>query len=190
VSCAGLLVAILCAHYELHPLSPDARADRILVEKGAHWLTLFHGKMPAKSYRIALGRSPAGQKQSEGDERTPEGIYTIDSRNRESTCYRALHVSYPSRADKTRAARLGAAPGGDIMIHGIGNGFGWLSFVRHQHGDWPTIVAAVNSEVAVKLSPRGMPSPVPSSARGMHLPGTLGGFGNVLSAPARGSFLQ
>jgi hypothetical protein len=72
------------------------------VEKGMHRLTLFHGRIPLKSYRVALGRSPAGQKQCEGDHRTPEGIYTIDGRNRESTCYRALHISYPSHGDRTR----------------------------------------------------------------------------------------
>jgi len=142
---AGLLVALLCAHYELHPLSPDARADRILVEKSAHRLTLFRGKTPLKSYQIALGRSPIGQKQREGDYRTPEGIYAIDSRNRESTCYRALHVSYPSRGDRTRDARLGVAPGGDIMIHGIGNGYGWLGSF-HRLFNWTSGCMAVTDE--------------------------------------------
>jgi murein L,D-transpeptidase YafK len=163
VLCAGFLVALLCAHYESNPLAPDARADRILVEKSARRLTLFHGKMPLKSYRVALGRSPVGQKQSEGDRRTPEGIYTIDGRNRESTCYRALHISYPSRGDKTREARLGVAPGGDIMIHGIGNGFGWLGSF-HRTWDWTFGCIAVTDEEMEEIW-RAVPNGTPIEIR-------------------------
>ena len=163
VLCAACLVALLCAHHELHPLSPDARADRILVEKSAHRLTLFHGKMPLKSYRIALGHSPAAQKQSEGDQRTPEGTYAIDSRNRESTCYRALHISYPSRTDKARAARLDVACGGDIMIHGIGNGFGWLGSF-HRALNWTRGCIAVTDEEMEEIW-RAVPNGTPIEIR-------------------------
>ncbi|EKM28109.1 L,D-transpeptidase catalytic domain protein, partial [Vibrio harveyi] len=31
-----------------------------------------------KEYRIALGANPKGHKQEEGDNRTPEGDYTLD----------------------------------------------------------------------------------------------------------------
>jgi murein L,D-transpeptidase YafK len=52
-----------------------------------------------KSYAIALGRSPIGQKEGEGDERTPEGMYNIDSWKPDSAFHRALHISYPNLCD-------------------------------------------------------------------------------------------
>ena len=46
----------------------------------------------------------------------------IDSRNVVSRYHRALHISYPSAADRRDARRRGVDPGGDIMIHGWPNG--------------------------------------------------------------------
>ena len=56
-----------------------AAADKILVEKSAHRLTLFCSGRKLKEYRIALGFSPVGPKQREGDGRTPTGSYGFGS---------------------------------------------------------------------------------------------------------------
>ncbi len=79
-----------------------------------------------KRYRIALGRNPVGAKQQDGDMKTPEGIYKIDSRNAQSSFHLALHISYPSDEDNRRATARGVSAGSDIMIHGIQNGRGWI----------------------------------------------------------------
>lgn len=121
------------------------RADRIVIVKAKRELTLYLANAPVKTYKIALGRSPVGAKQCEGDKRTPEGTYRIDSRNPNSHYHRALHLSYPNATDIARAKQIGCNPGGDIMIHGITNGFGWLG-AAHRRVDWTIGCIAVTDE--------------------------------------------
>ena len=92
-------------------------------------MELFSGETVIKTYTVALGRGGLSPKQREGDHLTPEGLYQIDHRSKDSRFYRALHVSYPNEADRDRARKLGINPGGDIMIHGITNGLGWLGSI-------------------------------------------------------------
>lgn len=132
-------------------------ADRILIEKKARQLTLFSKGRAIGTYRVALGRNPEGPKEREGDKKTPEGFYVIDSRNSASRYHFAFHISYPNAADIERAKRLGVSPGGDIMIHGIRNGFGWIGRF-HRWVDWTAgCVAVTNSEIdeIAKLVPVG-----------------------------------
>ncbi len=96
------------------------------------------------------GANPVGAKQEEGDNKTPEGIYKIDGRNPQSTFHLALHVSYPSDEDKTRAADRGASAGFDIMIHGIRNGLGWMG-AFHRLNDWTAGCVAVTDEEIEEL---------------------------------------
>ena len=98
-----------------------AKADRVVVVKGERRLYLLRDGLVLKSFRVALGRQPRGTKLYEGDGRTPEGRYLLDGRNADSRFYRAIHVSYPGRADRTRAQALGETAGGAIMVHGLPN---------------------------------------------------------------------
>jgi murein L,D-transpeptidase YafK len=111
------------------------QADRIVIVKSTHTMTLYVHGQPLREYKVALGRGNGAAKVREGDHNTPEGLYTIDSRNGHSHFHRALHLSYPNAADRAQAVRLNAPPGGDIMIHGIRNGLGWLGSLQHQI-DW------------------------------------------------------
>lgn len=142
IAAVGVAVALFCLQYEWHPLSPKARADRILVEKAARRLTLFRGSTPLKSYRVALGRSPVGSKEKEGDQRTPEGVYLIDRHKEDSDFHRALHISYPDADDIARAAKDRVSAGSDIMIHGLPNGRGWMGAL-HRRRDWTAGCIAV-----------------------------------------------
>ncbi|GAB2195869.1 L,D-transpeptidase family protein [Sessilibacter sp. MAH4] len=100
-----------------------------------------------KEFKIALGASPEGHKQQEGDERTPEGNYVLDYIKEDSAFYRAMHISYPNKNDMSNAKANGVSPGGFIMIHGQKNGFGWLSFLS-QNFDWTNgCIALTNSEM-------------------------------------------
>lgn len=92
--------------------------DRIVVMKGRRKMYLLHDSRSIKSYEIDLGFAPEGHKTRSGDGRTPEGQYWINRRNPDSIFHLSLGISYPNRADRARARRLGVDPGGDIFIHG------------------------------------------------------------------------
>lgn len=124
------------------PLKADTQADRIVVHKHERVLELMAGDVTLKRYTISLGREPVGAKQREGDGRTPEGRYRIDYRNPASGYHLALHISYPDAKDRARARKAGVSPGGDIMIHGMRNGYGWIGPL-HRLVDWTNGCIAV-----------------------------------------------
>ena len=120
-------------------------ADKVLIEKKARRLSLLSNSEVIKTYRIALGGNPIGPKERQGDNKTPEGTYIIDSRNRDSAYHLSLHLSYPNEKDKLRAKKLGVSPGGDIMIHGIKNGLAWIG-AFHAEVDWTEGCIAVTDQ--------------------------------------------
>jgi murein L,D-transpeptidase YafK len=111
------------------------RADKILVKKEARRLYLLKAGAVVREYPIMLGDVPEGPKRERGDQRTPEGRYVIDWRNPQSRFHKALHISYPSVADRLLAAAADTDPGGDIMIHGLPNK-PRLSPSRYLQVDW------------------------------------------------------
>jgi len=122
-------------------------ADKVLIEKQARRLTLFTRGEVIKTYKIALGGNPVGPKVMQGDNKTPEGTYIIDSRNGNSGFHLALHISYPNAEDRERARNLGVSPGGNIMIHGIKNGFSEIG-PAHAQSDWTEgCIAVTNPEM-------------------------------------------
>jgi murein L,D-transpeptidase YafK len=132
-------------------------ADKVLIEKIERRLTLLSKGEVIKTYKIALGGQPVGPKERQGDNKTPEGFYIIDSRNRDSRYHLSLHISYPNKKDKMRAKELGVSPGGDIMIHGIKNGLSWVG-PSHAEVDWTNGCIAVSDEEMeeiYKLVPNG-----------------------------------
>jgi tetratricopeptide (TPR) repeat protein len=120
-------------------------ADKVLIEKAERRMTLLSKGEVIKSYKIALGGDPVGPKVRQGDNKTPEGTYIIDSRNRNSGYHLSLHISYPNEKDKMRAKKLGVSPGGHIMIHGIKNGLAWVG-TFHAGVDWTKGCIAVTDE--------------------------------------------
>lgn len=138
-------------------LMQNGPADKILIEKKERRLTLMAKDKVLKTYKIALGGDPDGPKERQGDNKTPEGTYIIDSRNKNSRYHLSLHISYPNDKDKNRAKELGVSPGGNIMIHGIKNGFSWID-VKHSDFDWTRgCIAVTNEEIEEidKLVPNG-----------------------------------
>lgn len=133
---------LLYAHWPERKLPAGFAVDRLLVEKGKRRLTLFNGDKIIRRYRVALGKSPVRPKEREGDNKTPEGTYQISGRNENSKFHRSLRISYPGPRDLVRAEEAGLSPGGDIMIHGLRNGFGWLGRF-HRMRDWTAGCIAV-----------------------------------------------
>lgn len=122
-------------------------ADKVLIEKKKRRLLLIKDGKALKSYRIALGENPEGPKERQGDNRTPEGFYVIDARNRDSRYHLSLHISYPNGRDRKRARALGVSPGGNIMIHGIRNGFSAVGDA-HTGSDWTNgCIAVTDGEI-------------------------------------------
>jgi murein L,D-transpeptidase YafK len=66
--------------------TPDAalHADRVLVLKHERTLQLLNQGKVIKTYKVALGGDPVGAKTRQGDHKTPEGVYVLDSRNAHS----------------------------------------------------------------------------------------------------------
>jgi murein L,D-transpeptidase YafK len=128
-------------------LPADARADRILVVKSRHELTLFSGEAVLRRYQVALSHGGPGPKRREGDLLVPEGPYTIAGRNPHSLFHLALRISYPEPRDIAAARARGEPPGGDIMIHGLPNGLGWFGAL-HRRTDWTAgCIAVTDAEI-------------------------------------------
>jgi L,D-peptidoglycan transpeptidase YkuD (ErfK/YbiS/YcfS/YnhG family) len=133
--------------------------DKVLIEKKKRRLALISKGKEVKIYKIALGANPVGHKEKEGDNKTPEGTYTIESRNWNSEYHLSLRISYPNERDKKRAKELGVSPGGNIMIHGIKNGLAWVG-PFHTRMDWTEgCIAVTNKEMEeiARLVPNGTP---------------------------------
>lgn len=119
---------------------PVLRSPTILVEKSRQRLTLFDNGRIVKQYPASTGKN-AGDKQREGDYRTPDGDFYVCVKNEKSKYTRALGLSYPSLPDAQQGLRDGRITrqehdqivdairrlrqppwktplGGEIMIHG------------------------------------------------------------------------
>jgi murein L,D-transpeptidase YafK len=141
----GLLILVGAARAEAPRALPAV--DYLRVDKTARTISLYSaGRQVHTIEHIQLGDAPVGAKRFQGDERTPEGRYTIDYGNPDSAFYLSLHISYPSDADREYAAALGKNPGGAIFIHGQPND--WSS--GRVPGDWTDgCIAVSNAEIAL-----------------------------------------
>lgn len=132
------------------PLALPLVAPEIVIEKKARRLTLFSRGARVRVFHVALGFSPEGDKEREGDGRTPEGSFYVCVKNDKSNFYLSLGLSYPNEEDAERglrdgiitraeaarirrAIRRGAKPpwntalGGEIFIHGGGASSDWTA---------------------------------------------------------------
>ncbi len=99
-----------------------------------------------KAYIVSLGKV-RGKKRFEGDSKTPEGVYYIDSKNPRSHFYLNLGISYPNKEDIAYARKHGKSPGGSIKIHGLKNGLGFIGKF-HRFLDWTKgCIALTNREI-------------------------------------------
>ena len=119
--------------------------DRVVVHKATRKMELYRGASIVASYKVSLGLVPTGQKQREGDFRTPEGSYRLTRRNAQSDFFLAVQVSYPEPADLAMARRNGWAPGGSIMVHGLPN---FMKYPRDRYlsTDWTDGCIALSNE--------------------------------------------
>lgn len=128
-------------------LQINAEVDHVMVDKSERKMQIFNKGVLVRTFNVALGANSKGHKQQEGDEKTPEGEYTLDYKKEDSSFYRAMHISYPNNIDRQNAKARGVSPGGFIMVHGQRNGFSWLSPIT-QNFNWTNgCIALKNSEM-------------------------------------------
>jgi len=130
------------------PLKLPLKNPRVVVRKAARRVELFSGGERVRLFRAALGFAPEGDKERQGDGRTPEGDFYVCMKNGRSNFYLSLGLNYPDAADAARALRErlitraqhdrivranreGRCPpwdtklGGEIFIHGGGSASDW-----------------------------------------------------------------
>jgi murein L,D-transpeptidase YafK len=141
----ALLWCALCAAQDA--TKPRAHVDRVLVLKKERTMQVISRGKVIHSYKIALGGDPVGAKTIQGDHKTPEGLYVLDWRNPRSRFYKSIHISYPNQQDRAAARQKGVSPGGDVFIHGLPNGYGWVG-ASHRMKDWTDgCIAVTNDEM-------------------------------------------
>jgi len=142
-----LVAGIILFTPGLVPFAQNASVgiDRVVLYKHERKLVLLSQEKELRSYKVALGSEPIGPKTRQGDHRTPEGLYTLDSRNPNSHFYKAFHISYPSSKDVAVAKKSGVSAGGDIMLHGLPKAYAWVGKAHVLH-DWTDGCIAVTNE--------------------------------------------
>jgi len=121
LSLLSLLPVLVLAPMHADPAASLTSADQVIVRKGSRQLELLRDGQVIARYKIALGLDPVGDKQREGDFRTPEGRYSLSRRNSNSDFFLSIQISYPNADDVRYARANGWPPGGAIMIHGLPN---------------------------------------------------------------------
>jgi murein L,D-transpeptidase YafK len=139
---SGALLATTLAISAAAQTMASSAADRIIVDKAEHRMTLMRGSRVIGVYQVALGKGGLAPKAMEGDGRVPEGVYQITERKGDSQFYKALRVGYPTKAEAEAARKQGVNPGSNIMIHGLPNGLGWIGS-WHRLRDWTAGCVAV-----------------------------------------------
>ena len=122
-------------------------ADEVIIDKSDRELHLMSDGEIFRTFKIALGIRPEGDKKKEGDFKTPEGRYRLDVRNPNSDYFLSIHVSYPNATDRQQASQEGLNPGGSIMIHGQPN-LPSRSETYYRTQDWTNgCIAVSNSDM-------------------------------------------
>ena len=142
-----LLTLILLLPAFAAPAADFPQADLVIVEKAERKLHLLQNGETLRSFDIALGTRPEGDKLEEGDLKTPEGRYLLDRRNPNSEFFLSIHISYPNEQDRREARARGVDPGGAIMIHGQPNEPNGSEFF-YRTRDWTNgCIAVSNSDM-------------------------------------------
>lgn len=150
---------------------------RIVIKKNARKLEVFDGEKLVKTYETVLGFTPVGDKQTEGDGKTPEGEFYIFTKNDKSKFFLSLGVSYPSTDDAQRGLKENLISqeehdaiveainnkqmplqktklGGEIYIHGGGTITDWTDgCVALRNEEIQEIFNAVQVGTSVRIEP-------------------------------------
>ena len=77
-------------------ISSVAGQPRLVIGKSRYTVTLYKGERPVKTYPAVFGKGYAdGDKQMQGDRRTPEGDFYICTMNDSKRFHKFMGLSYP-----------------------------------------------------------------------------------------------
>lgn len=103
---------------------------KIVVDKSDHILSLYAGNILLKSYHVELGDKGLGDKQIEGDHKTPEGTFYICEKivynpSDEYLGTRWMRLSYPNIEDGERGLKSGLIGQNtyNSIVDAINNGY-------------------------------------------------------------------
>lgn len=145
-----ILVLGVYYFYPEQKLPSDIKINSLIVYKSKRKMEAYSGNKRIKIYKISLGRNPLGHKRFEGDKKTPEGIYFINAKNPNSGYHKNLGISYPNQSDIVEAKKLGKPTGGDVKIHGLRNGQGFIGKFQRWY-DWTAGCIALTDEEVDEL---------------------------------------
>ncbi|WP_136668318.1 murein L,D-transpeptidase family protein [Flavobacterium sp. H122] len=140
-----ILGFVIYYFYPEDRLPTNIQIDRLVVNKSKRQMHAYANGQLVKTYKISLGKQPIGDKEIEGDKKTPEGIYFINDKNPNSGYHKNLGISYPNKEDIENVKSLGLPAGGDVKIHGLRNGVGFIGKFHRWH-DWTLGCIAVTDE--------------------------------------------
>jgi murein L,D-transpeptidase YafK len=156
---------------------PKLENPRLVVKKSERKLYVFDGEKLIRTYDMVLGFAPVGDKEKEGDGKTPEGDFYVFAKNDKSKFYLSLGVSYPSTEDAERGLKENLISreehdaiikaindkkmppqntrlGGEVYIHGGGIIKDWTwGCVALRDGEMKEIFDAVEVGTSVRIEP-------------------------------------
>jgi murein L,D-transpeptidase YafK len=142
-----IIALVIYYFYPEQKLASNIKIDSLLVYKSKRELMAYSKGQLIKTYKISLGKNATGDKETEGDKKTPEGVYFINAKNSNSGYYKNLGISYPNKQDIEVSKKLGKPTGGGIKIHGLRNGTGFISKFQRWY-DWTAgCIALTDQEV-------------------------------------------
>lgn len=140
-------ISVALVYYFLpeRELPSGKKFDKLIVIKSKGIMQAYADEQLIKTYKVSIGQHPMGDKEFEGDKKTPEGSYIINDKNPNSGYSKNLGVSYPNAADIKEAKEKRFKPGGEIKIHGLKNGIGFIGKF-HRFFNWTAGCIAVTNE--------------------------------------------
>jgi murein L,D-transpeptidase YafK len=147
LTCCFLILAAGIGYYFFpeKKLPLDKQISKLVVLKKERIMKVYSSNEVIKVYHVSIGKNSTGDKVSQGDKRTPEGSYIINDKNAGSGYHKNLGISYPNREDRLAAQSMNMDPGGDVKIHGMQNGLGFIGKF-HRLMNWTAGCIAVTDD--------------------------------------------
>lgn len=135
-----LTVLWLCGMVSAQTGQKALHADRVVVLKKERTLELLSDGKVIKTYNVALGGDPVGPITR----RRKAPTFWIRATHTASFTSRSI-FRIPTRGIRRPAQQRGVSPGGDVFVHGLPNGYGWVG-AGHRARDWTDGCIAVTNE--------------------------------------------
>jgi murein L,D-transpeptidase YafK len=150
---AGALLFILNTSFHEKRFS---NSYYIVINKSKYTLDVIDGEGWLATYPVVFGNKDLGDKMMDGDRETPEGLYTLITKNVHAKWDRMMILNYPTREDSLKfeeRKQSGEIPanariGGGIGIHGV-----WPheDYVVDQYQNWTDGCISMKNEDVEEL---------------------------------------